>query len=174
MAPSPRPTRPARGGATTKARPPHPVHVPPGRARPRLAGAVRAAFRYDLRELAAIFAGGCLGTLARAGLEQIGGNHASQWPWATFAVNVSGCLLLGYFITRLQERLPISTYRRPLLGTGVCGGLTTFSAFQTELIGMLDAHRYVIAAGYAAGSVASGFLGVALATALVRRVRAFQ
>jgi fluoride exporter len=40
------------------------------------------------------------------------------WPWATFLVNVAGAFLLGYFIARILERLPPSTYRRPLVGTG--------------------------------------------------------
>ena len=56
------------------------------------------------------------------------------WPWVTFAVNVAGAFLLGYFATRLQERLPLSAYRRPLLGTGFCGALTTFSTMQLELL----------------------------------------
>ena len=43
----------------------------------------------------------------------------------TFVVNVAGAFLVGFFTTRLQERLPVSAYRRPLLGTGLCGGLTT-------------------------------------------------
>ena len=50
-----------------------------------------------------------------------------------------GALLLGYFVTRLQERLPPSSYRRPLLGTGLCGALTTFATLQLELFEMLEA-----------------------------------
>ena len=43
----------------------------------------------------------------------------ASWPWVTFAANIAGAFLLGYFATRLQERLPLSAYRRPLLGTGL-------------------------------------------------------
>jgi CrcB protein len=96
---------------------------------------------------------------------------AGQWPWATFAINVVGALVLGYLITRLQERLPISTYRRPLAGTGFCGAFTTFSTMQLELLRMLQHHRYELAAGYAAASIAAGYLAVYAATAVVRRVR---
>ena len=128
--------------------------------------------RLDPRELAAIFAGGCIGALARAGLVEAAGRGApGDWPWVTFGVNVLGALLLGYFVTRLQERLPPSRYRRPFLGTGVCGALTTFSTVQIELLRMLDHGHYGLAAGYAAGSIAAGFVAVALATSLTRRVR---
>ena len=93
------------------------------------------------------------------------------WPWATLLVNLTGAFLLGYFVTRLQERLPLSAYRRPFLGTGVCGGLTTFSTMQIELPQMLDAGRVALAAAYAIISVMAGFAGVFVATNLVRRTR---
>jgi CrcB protein len=126
---------------------------------------------FDLQELAAIFAGGFLGAVARAELVQAWPADPGAWPWATFSVNVAGAFLLGLFVTRLQERLPLSAYRRPFLGTGVCGGLTTFSAMQLELLRMLDHGRLGLALAYAAGSVAAGFAGVLLATNLVRRTR---
>ena len=126
--------------------------------------------RIDRRELAAIFVGGCAGALVRTAVSQLGTDHG-PWPLGTFAVNVCGCLLLGYFTTRLQERLPVSRLRRPLLGTGFCGALTTFSTLQLQLLGFLDSGRYLTAGAYAASSVAAGLIGVALATALVRRVR---
>lgn len=90
----------------------------------------------------------------------------------TFSVNLSGCLALGYLVTRLQERLPVSTYRRPLLGTGFCGAYTTFSTMQVELLKMLEHHRFALAASYAASSVLLGLFGVAVVTAAVRRTRA--
>jgi fluoride exporter len=125
----------------------------------------------DRRELVAIFAGGALGSLARAGLVELWPPRAGHWPWATFAVNLVGAFLLGYFATRLQERLPLSAYRRPLLGTGLCGALTTFSTMQVELLRMFDHGRDGLAALYAGASIGAGFLAVALATALVRRAR---
>jgi CrcB protein len=126
---------------------------------------------FDGRELAAVFAGGAIGTVARAGLEALADPDPARWPWATFAVNIVGAFLLGYFTTRLLERLPLSSYRRPLLGTGLCGGLTTFSTMQVETLNMLEHHHYGLAAGYTAGSIAAGLVAVYLATALVRRVR---
>jgi len=128
----------------------------------------------DRGVLLAIFAGGCIGTLARAGLAEAAAPRPGHWPWTTFAVNVAGAFLLGYFVTRLQERLPLSAYRRPLLGTGLCGALTTFSTMQVELLRMLDTGRITLAVSYAIASVSAGFLAVAAATALVRRVRVLR
>jgi CrcB protein len=127
--------------------------------------------RPDIRELAAIFAGGVVGALARTALVEAFPPGLGEWPWTTFAVNIAGAALLGYFVTRLQERLPLSAYRRPLLGTGLCGAFTTFSTMQIELLDMLDAGRYALAAGYATASVVLGFLAVFVATRLTRRTR---
>lgn len=125
----------------------------------------------DGRELAAIFVGGFLGAVARAELAQGWPTTPGRLPWATFTVNIVGAFALGYFTTRLQERLPLFSYRRPLLGTGVCGGLTTFSTMQVELLRMLDDDRIGLALAYALVSVLAGSAAVALATNLVRRTR---
>jgi CrcB protein len=86
-------------------------------------------------------------------------------------VNIVGAFLVGYFTTRLLEWLPLSSYRRPLLGTGLCGGLTTFSTMQVETLSMIEHHRYGLAAGYTAASITLGLLAVYLSTAVVRQVR---
>ncbi|MGI9164561.1 MAG: fluoride efflux transporter CrcB [Mycobacterium sp.] len=128
-------------------------------------------FGHDKRELAAVFAGGALGTLARAALSTATVPDPGRWPWPTFVVNIAGAFLLGYFTTRLLERLPLSSYRRPLLGTGLCGGLTTFSTMQVEVLLMVREHHYGLAVAYVSASVAVGLLAVHTATSLVRRAR---
>jgi fluoride exporter len=125
----------------------------------------------DYRELAAVFAGGALGALARSALHTLAVGDPGNWPWVTFTVNIVGAFLVGYFTTRLLERLPLSSYRRPLLGTGLCGGLTTFSTMQLETLKMVQYGHWVLATGYTVTSVVLGFTAVHLATAFVRRVR---
>lgn len=126
----------------------------------------------DRREIAAVFVGGGIGSLARAALSEAYPWVPPHWPWPTFIANVTGALLLGCFVTLLQERLRPTRYLRPLLGTGLCGGLTTFSTMQVEIVRMLDGNAYGLAAGYTAASVAAGVAAVQVATWLTRRVRA--
>jgi CrcB protein len=122
----------------------------------------------DRRELGAIFLGGALGALVRAGLAEALPGPGVGWPWATFLVNVVGAALLGYWFTVL----PHTQYRRPLLTTGFCGALTTFSTVQVEMVEMIDAGRVALAVLYLAASVAAGLVGVQAATALGRRTEA--
>ena len=138
------------------------VDSPIARLRPRT--------RVRERLLLAIFVGGSVGALLRAGLEQAFPASGHDWPWATFVVNVLGAGLLAYVATRLQERLPPSTYPRPFLGTGLCGALTTFSTLQIEVIELCRNGHAVLGAGYLAASVILGLAVVQAATALVRRV----
>src|SRR6185437_6679868 len=109
----------------------------------------------DYRELAAVFVGGALGTVARTGLSLLATGDPARWPWPTFTVNIVGAFMSGY--------------RRPLLGTGVCGGLTTFSTMQVETLKMIEHHHYGLAIGYTCASIVLGLLAVHLASALVRR-----
>jgi fluoride exporter len=125
----------------------------------------------DRPELVAIFLGGAIGALARSALAQGLSVGSGSWPWATFAVNVLAALALGYFITRLQERLPPYTYPRSFLGTGVCGALSTFSTMMLELLRMIDGGHWVLALGYAGASLACGFLAVFASSKPVRRAR---
>jgi fluoride exporter len=130
--------------------------------------------RFDRRELAAIYAGGMIGALGRVGLSEALPHGVDSWPWATFVVNLLGAALLGWFVTRLGERLPPSTYRRPFLATGVCGALTTFSTLQLELFRMLEGGYVPLALGYAAATIAGGFACVHLGTVATRRARVLR
>jgi len=86
-------------------------------------------------------------------------------------VNILAALLLGYFLTRLQERLPPYMFRRSFLGTGICGALSTFSTMMVELLRMLDGGHWTLALGYATASIVGGFAAVFLSSKLVRRAR---
>ena len=120
---------------------------------------------------AAIVAGGAAGTLARAGIAEALPHGGGEWPWATFVVNLAGTALLAWWTTRLAEMVAPTRFWRFLLGTGVCGALTTFSTFQVETIRLARDGGAALAAGYAAASLAAGIALAVAATVLARRRR---
>jgi CrcB protein len=116
-------------------------------------------------------AGGGAGTLARYWLGRAGAEiQTARWPElefpvATLLINVSGSLLLG-FLAVLWEK---NRMWYLLLGTGFCGGFTTFSTFSLETWELLKSDRLVAASGYALGSVVAGVFGVWCAMKLMGR-----
>jgi CrcB protein len=126
------------------------------------------ALPHDPRKLAAIYAGGVVGALIRVGLAEAASTSPGQWPWATFAVNMVGALLLGYFFALYRDHPPESL-RHPFLGTGVCGTLTTFSTMQLELYEMVDGGYLALAAAYCAVTIAAGYLFLRLGIGWERR-----
>ncbi len=126
---------------------------------------------FDLRKLAAIYAGGVLGALARVGLAQATPHGPGGWPWGTFAANMVGALALGYFFARLSDH-PKDSVVHPFLTTGICGTLTTFSTLQLELFEMVDHGRLGLACLYLGVTLVLGFLCVRAGIALERRPEA--
>jgi CrcB protein len=126
--------------------------------------------RHPLRKLAAIYAGGVAGALIRVGLAQAFPPAAGAWPWPTFAVNMAGALLLGYFYALFRDH-PEESLHHPFLATGICGTLTTFSTLQLEFYELVDGGDAGLAAAYCAATIAGGFLCVRLGIGLERRPR---
>lgn len=119
-----------------------------------------------------VAAGGALGAGARhlvSGLflRQFG----SAWPWGTLVINASGSLLLGLLVGVLAFRGGEGQAQlRLLLGTGVLGGFTTFSAYSLETVQLIERGRLAPALVYALGSVALGVAGVFAGLWLARRL----
>lgn len=127
-----------------------------------------AAGPHPRRKLAAIYAGGVVGALIRVGLAEEFPPAAGTWPWPTFAVNLAGALLLGYFFALTRDH-PEERLHHPFLATGICGTLTTFSTFQLELYELVDEGETGLAAAYCAATVAAGYLLLRLGIALEAR-----
>jgi fluoride exporter len=122
-------------------------------------------------ELGAIFLGGAAGGLLRVWLSRSFASGATAWPWAIFAVNVSGSFTLACIATWFRERPPESRFHHPLWTAGFCGTYTTFSTMQLEIFVLLQHDRYALATGYAFASILAGYLAIRLGTQLVRRER---
>jgi fluoride exporter len=120
--------------------------------------------------LLCIALGGALGTLARWSLAEAVPHDPQALPWATVLVNVSGCFGIGALVALLSERRPDSRLLRPLLGTGVLGGYTTFSAYALDTRDLLAAGRPAVAAAYVCGTLLVGLLAVTAAIRATERL----
>ena len=98
---------------------------------------------------------------------------AGRFPWATFGVNLAGCLLMGLLIGWLW-RLPPGTSEAVRLfgGVGVLGGFTTFSAFSLELFQLIERRDMWPALTYAGGSLLGGLIAFAIGLYFMRAVTA--
>ena len=112
--------------------------------------------------------GGAAGASARFAVAQwAGARWGWMFPWGTFAVNVSGSLVIGLVMALLIARDADPAYRL-LLVTGFLGGYTTFSSFSFETIALIEARRWDAAALYVVGSVVLGLLATGLGLGLGR------
>lgn len=123
--------------------------------------------------LAVVAVGGALGALARHGVGVAVPQAPGAFPWATFVVNVTGCLLIGALVVALTEWRPAHPLVRPFLGTGVLGGYTTFSTYSVDVLRLVGSGHGATAAGYLVGTlvgaVAATWLGARLARAVLLR-----
>ncbi len=117
----------------------------------------------------AIAAGGALGALLRAGVSHWITSSPGRFPWATFTVNVLGCLLMGTLYVLFMEKQWIGPAWRPFLMVGLLGAITTFSTFALETLSLWQANRPVLAGVYALGSFSGGFMAVGLGFFLTTR-----
>ncbi|WP_018830016.1 fluoride efflux transporter FluC [Salinispora tropica] len=110
--------------------------------------------------LAAVSAGGVLGALARAGLSAVLPSDPAGFPVPTFAVNLSGCLLIGVLMAVLAKRANPPALARPFLGVGVLGGYTTFATHAVEARQLAATGAATTALAYLAATLAGALLAV--------------
>lgn len=117
--------------------------------------------------LAAISAGGVAGALARYGLTTAFPHAAGSFDWATFWINVSGCLLIGALMVLIDTR-QVHRLLRPFLGVGVLGGYTTFSTYIVDVQKAVGAHAPRTALAYLALTLILALAAVETGAGLTR------
>jgi CrcB protein len=123
----------------------------PRRTRPRL--------RSDL--LGVVFVGGCVGGYARYVVVTAWSGGDGWFPWSTLTVNVVGAFVLAMLVVFVSEARP-GRYLRPLVGTGFCGALTTFSSVVVSCDRLFVHQRVGVAFAYLAASAVGGLVAAAL------------
>ncbi|MBR1686922.1 MAG: fluoride efflux transporter CrcB [Prevotella sp.] len=115
-----------------------------------------------IKELFLVGVGSGIGGICRYLISLLMGHIHNGFPWGTFVVNVTGCLLIG-ILWGVTSRFQNSASAFSLLFmVGFCGGFTTFSTFSKEGVLLLQAHHYTLFLLYFAGSALLGILAVAL------------
>jgi CrcB protein len=149
-------------------------HVPEGDGvKKGLERATAWLFPLVRHKMTIVMLGGALGTAARFGLSRWIASHpwAQVFPYGTLIINVSGSFILGLVAVLVYERLPPGNEDWFLLiGTGFCGGYTTFSTFEWETFKLVRDGSTWLALANVVGSVVAGFVGVLLAVMLVGAV----
>lgn len=125
--------------------------------------------------LAVVAAGGALGSVARWGLGEAFPTHRGEFAWATFFVNVSGCLLIGVLMVLIAQVWAGRRLLRPFVGVGLLGGYTTFSTYVVDFGRLVAEGAAGVAVAYLAGTLvaalAATYLGMAATGRLIDRNR---
>jgi CrcB protein len=122
------------------------------------------------RVLGVISVGGAIGALARYGIGYAFPAAPAGFPWATFAINVSGCLLIGVLMVLVTERWSDRPLVRPFLGVGVLGGFTTFSTYVVDIQRLTQDSAAGTALAYLAATLLAALAAVLAGTGLGRLV----
>ncbi len=125
-----------------------------------------------IRSIAAVAAGGALGSVVRYLMGVWFARAAgTAFPWGTLAVNLSGCIAIGIVAELAQRRLGLDPTLRLFLVTGLLGGYTTFSAFSYEALTLGESGSPSRAIVYVllsvAGGIAAAYAGALAVRALV-------
>jgi fluoride exporter len=129
---------------------------------------------YDRKEprmpvIVGVALGGAFGASVRYLLDRFIEQHTeSVFPWSTFAINVTGCFVIGVVVEQLVDRHDVPAWIRVGIVVGVIGGYTTFSTFSQEIFSLLESNDVAIAVAYGGASVTIGLLAVYAGTVVGR------
>jgi CrcB protein len=124
-----------------------------------------------LQKYSLIALGGALGSIARYWVgSTIAGRMGTRFPYGTFIINLTACVIIGFSITYLGKRAGLSPAWRYLIPIGFVGAYSTFSTYEWETLTTLRAGAFAMAGLYAIGSLILGlvatWLGAVLAEAI--------
>ncbi len=125
-----------------------------------------------MKSIILVMAGGGIGAVLRFQLGRMLAASPSGWPWGTFVANALGGLLMGVLAAWLLRAGEGAENMRLLLGVGLLGGFTTFSAFSLDMMRMIEGGAVGLAFGYALASVVLSLFALFLGMTAARMVMA--
>jgi len=124
-----------------------------------------------LQKYLLIAIGGGLGSIARYWVgSTISGRMGTRFPYGTFVINLTACLIIGFSITYLGKRVGLNPAWRYLIPVGFVGAYSTFSTYEWETLSTLRSGAFALASLYALGSLILGLVAVWLGAALAETV----
>jgi CrcB protein len=113
--------------------------------------------------------GGAVGAIARYQIAaMVQARIPAGFPWGTFVVNTSGCLVMGIAATLLTDRLVMNPNWRYLVPIGFIGAYTTFSTFEMETFRAVSEGAWLVGAANVVGSVVAGYVALWLGVVLAK------
>jgi CrcB protein len=114
-----------------------------------------------LQKYLLIALGGALGSAARYWMgSMVAGRLGTRFPWGTFVINMTACVIIGFSLTFLGRRTGLNPAWRYLVPIGFVGAYSTFSTYEWETLSTLRAGAFSLAALYALGSLVLGLVAV--------------
>ena len=108
-----------------------------------------------------IAAGGALGSIARYWVgSTIAGRMGTRFPFGTFVINMTACIIIGFSLTYLGKRAGLSPAWRFFIPVGFIGAYSTFSTYEWETLSTMRSGAFFLAAIYAVGSLVLGLISV--------------
>jgi CrcB protein len=105
--------------------------------------------------------GGALGSVARFWVgSTISGRIGARFPYGTFVVNLTACVVVGFALTFMGKRVDLSPAWRYLIPIGFIGAYSTFSTYEWETLSTIRSGAFFLAALYAVGSLLCGLVAV--------------
>jgi fluoride exporter len=105
--------------------------------------------------------GGALGSVARFWVgSTISGRIGARFPYGTFVVNLTACVIIGFTLTYMGKRVDLSPAWRYFIPIGFIGAYSTFSTYEWETLSTIRSGAFMLAALYAVGSLLCGLIAV--------------
>ena len=115
--------------------------------------------------------GGALGSIARYWVgSTVSGRLGSKFPYGTFVINLTACVIIGFVLTYLSRRADVNASWRFLIPVGFIGAYSTFSSYEWETLSTIRAGAFALAALYAVGSLLIGLAATWLGTVLAEAI----
>jgi CrcB protein len=114
-----------------------------------------------LQKYLLIALGGAAGSIARYWVgSTVSGRIGTKFPYGTFVINITACIIIGFTLTFLSKRADLSPAWRYLVPIGFIGAYSTFSTYEWETLSTLRSGAFFLAALYAVGSLLLGLVAV--------------